>query len=126
MGNKYLLILSNKWMYREIELSETNKTIQIGTQRGCTIRFSREFFFEDFVLLLENKNDSWIMSCAKTIFIKTVVIIVIYTETVKDITEFYRLSRKMYIKKLWLCFDGGLKNVYFRYGYQINSSLLCG
>ena len=32
-----------------------------------------------------------------------------YTAIVKDTTEFYRLSRKMYIKKLWLCFDGGLK-----------------
>ena len=69
MSNNYKLILSNKWIYREIELSEEGKSIQIGTRKGCSMRFSREYFFDDFVLLLDYVDDKWIMSCADTSYI---------------------------------------------------------
>ena len=50
----------------------------------------------------------------------------IYMAIVKDTIEFYRLSRRMYIKRLWLCFDGGLKNVCFGNVDQSGSYLLRG
>ena len=69
MDNKYKLILSNKWIYREIELPEEGDSIQIGTQKGCSMRFSREYFFDDFVLHLEYVDDRWILACTETVYI---------------------------------------------------------
>lgn len=69
MENRYKLILSNKWIYREIELPEEGKSIQIGTQKGCSMRFSREYFFDDFVLLLDYVDDNWVMTCTDTAYI---------------------------------------------------------
>lgn len=69
MENKYKLILSNKWIYREVELPEEGKSIQIGTQKGCSMIFSREYFFDDFVLLLDYVDENWVMTCADTAYI---------------------------------------------------------
>lgn len=71
MDNKYKLILSNKWIYREIELPEEGDSIQIGTQKGCSMRFSREYFFDDFVLLLEFIDERWVLTCTDTVYILT-------------------------------------------------------
>ena len=64
-----------------------------------------------------------VMSCAKITFIKTAVMTGIYMAIVKDIIEFYRLSRKMYIKRLWLCFNGGLKKM-FIFGMVIRAAAI--
>ncbi|MBE5934404.1 MAG: type VII secretion protein EssC [Lachnospiraceae bacterium] len=69
MGNKYKLILSNKWMYKEITLSDERTNIQIGTQRGSTIRFRKEYFHDDFVVMLDYSNGRWTMSCVNTSYI---------------------------------------------------------
>ena len=69
MANKYKLILSNQWMYREITLSDERTNIQIGTRRGSTIRFRKEYFHDDFVVMLDYENGRWYMSCVNTSYI---------------------------------------------------------
>ena len=69
MANKYKVILSNKWMYREITLSDERTNIQIGTTRGSTIRFRKEYFHDDFIVMLDYEHGRWNMSCANASYI---------------------------------------------------------
>ena len=45
-GRKYRIIISNKRIYKEIQLAADMTGLYIGTVKGCEIRFSKELFFE--------------------------------------------------------------------------------
>ena len=57
-GRKYRIIISNKRIYKEIQLAADMTGLYIGTVKGCEIRFSKELFFEDVKIMLEKRQDS--------------------------------------------------------------------
>lgn len=69
MSNRYKLILSNKSIYREVDLSDAQKTVRIGTTTGCDIRLSSNFFFTNIELTLTLQNDVWTLTCSDDIYI---------------------------------------------------------
>lgn len=71
MENRYKLILSNKNIYKEVELPIELQEIKIGTTFGCDIRLRNDLFFENFELSLEKNNHMWQILCTDGIYISS-------------------------------------------------------
>ena len=70
-NKKYKLIISNKRIYKEIELPADLSALAVGTVKGCEIRFSKELFFDDIRIMLEKKDGHWYMSCSDNLYISS-------------------------------------------------------
>ncbi len=56
----YKIILFNKQLYQEIELTEEQKEIvRIGTTKDCTLRLNKDKFFMDIDIEVQNMQGSW-------------------------------------------------------------------
>lgn len=64
----YVLKISNKNFYREIQLSAEDKYIKIGLDTDCDVRFYKEQFFENFSLTFIKKNNKWQLMCSDNVF----------------------------------------------------------
>lgn len=69
MKNIYKIILSNKNVYREIELTPDTKKIQVGTGVDCDVRIHKDLFFEPIELVFFNNNDSWSVICSDNLYL---------------------------------------------------------
>lgn len=67
--NKYKLIISNKMIYKEIELSDEIQKISAGTMPTCDVRLRKELFFEPFSLDFYNREGEWEVRCSEDIYI---------------------------------------------------------
>ena len=45
MHNFYKIIISNRNLYKEIEISSDEKSVSIGTTSDCSVRLSKSLFF---------------------------------------------------------------------------------
>lgn len=65
----YLIKISNKNIYREVQLPVDAEIMKIGMGIDCDVRFYRESFFEDFELTLNRVNNEWQISCSDNVYI---------------------------------------------------------
>ena len=65
----YLIKISNKNIYREVQLPVDAEIMKIGMGIDCDVRFYRKSFFEDFELTLKKVNDEWQISCSDNVYI---------------------------------------------------------
>lgn len=72
----YKIIIYNKNLYQEIELTEDQKeTVRIGTTKDCTLRFNKDKFFTDIDIEVRNVQGSWqIISNNNVYFTKDYII----------------------------------------------------
>ena len=65
----YIVKISNKNLYREVQLPIDAEITKIGMNVDCDVRFYRESFFEDFELVLRKVNEEWQISCSDNVYI---------------------------------------------------------
>lgn len=65
----YIVKISNKNIYREIQLPIDCEITKIGMNMDCDVRFYKESFFEDFELALRKVNDEWQITCSDNVYI---------------------------------------------------------
>lgn len=65
----YLIKISNKNIYREVQLPVDAEIMKIGMGIDCDVRFYKESFFEDFELTLKKVNGDWQISCSDNVYI---------------------------------------------------------
>lgn len=65
----YLIKISNKNIYREVQLPVDAEVMKIGMGIDCDVRFYKESFFEDFELTLRKTNSEWQISCSDNVYI---------------------------------------------------------
>lgn len=53
MDNRYKIILSNRNIYKEIELSPEMQCVRIGTSIESDVRLRKELFFEEFEMIFQ-------------------------------------------------------------------------
>ncbi len=68
MENRYKVILSNRNIYKEIELSPEMQSVRVGINIESDIRLRKELFFEEFELIF-SKNESWGIVCSDNLYI---------------------------------------------------------
>ena len=71
MRTRYKIIISNKNLYKEIELSTEADYAKIGTEIDCDFRLHRDLFFEPVCITLNKKDDKWFMICSDNLYIST-------------------------------------------------------
>lgn len=71
MKTRYKIIISNKNLYKEIELSPEADYAKIGTEIDCDFRLHRDLFFEPVSITLNRKDDRWFMICSDNLYIST-------------------------------------------------------
>ena len=69
MNDRYKLIISNRNLYKEIELSDDIQRIKIGTSQDCDVRLRRELFFSTIELSLNNNNGEWSLMCSDNLYL---------------------------------------------------------
>ena len=69
MSNRYKLILSNRSIYREVDLSDSQTVVRVGTTTGCDVRLSSDPFFCNFELTLTLNNDVWKLNCSELVYV---------------------------------------------------------
>lgn len=82
MGDRYKLIITNKNLYKEIELAPEAGELRIGTSPECTVRLRRELFFSPIEIVLQKNAEDWNILCSDNLYF-----------TVGD-------ARKLFTKKL--------------------------
>lgn len=65
----YIIKISNKNLYKEIQLPIDKTIIKIGMDMECDVRLYKENFFEKFMLTFSKNNDVWSIACSKNIYI---------------------------------------------------------
>lgn len=68
MDNRYKVILSNRNIYKEIELSSEMQNVRVGTNIENDIRLRKELFFEEFEFIF-SKNNMWSIVCSDNLYI---------------------------------------------------------
>ena len=65
----YMLKLSNRTLYKEIQLPVDAQKIKIGMEIDCDVRLYRDRFFEAFDITLMRRNGNWQIFCSENIYI---------------------------------------------------------
>ena len=71
MNSRYKLIISNKDIYKEVELSPSDYEVRIGTSPECTVRLRKELFFSPIELILQKHENEWNILCSDNLFLTT-------------------------------------------------------
>lgn len=69
MNNKYKIVISNRNLYREVDLPIDAKTYRVGTSIECEFRLHKEMFFDDIRLDFINNDGKWSVMCSDNIYI---------------------------------------------------------
>jgi len=69
MSRRYKCIVSNKNIYRELELATELQQVKLGTDLDCDMRLRKEFFFEKIELLFERSGDAWTIQCGDNLYL---------------------------------------------------------
>lgn len=65
----YVLKLSNKNLYKEIQIPINSDRVKIGVDIDCDVRLYREDFFERFELFFSKTNENWQVVCSENVYI---------------------------------------------------------
>ncbi|MCR4614923.1 MAG: type VII secretion protein EssC [Clostridiales bacterium] len=65
----YIVKLSNRTMYKELQIPEGYTRMKIGTGMDCDLRLYKGDFFEPFQIDLELINGAWNITCSDNIYI---------------------------------------------------------
>lgn len=69
MENRYKIIISNRQLYKEVEISSEEKFVKIGTDVNCDVRLRRSLFFSPIELTAANVNGQWSITCSEDIYL---------------------------------------------------------
>lgn len=69
MQSRYKLIVSNKNIYKEIDLSPDMEELRLGTTMECDVRLRKELFFGHVILSFVRNQDIWNVFCSDNLYL---------------------------------------------------------
>lgn len=69
MQSRYKIIISNRNLYKEVELSSDATEVRVGTETECEVRLHKDFFFENIKLSFVQNNGIWNVYCSDNLYI---------------------------------------------------------
>ncbi|MDY3747034.1 MAG: type VII secretion protein EssC [Lachnospiraceae bacterium] len=69
MDHRYKIVVSNRNLYKEIELSEESTEVRVGTGIGCDVRLRKELFFGPVELLFVKNPQGWSLLCSDNLYL---------------------------------------------------------
>lgn len=67
----FILKISNKKLYKEIQLPFLSEHYRVGMTSECDVRLDRDDFFENFELDFKCNQDKWKVSCSDNVYLDT-------------------------------------------------------
>lgn len=71
MDYQYKIIVSNRTVYREFEITKDMERVRLGTTVACEFRLNPDSFFMPIVLELERIDGVWNLGCQDSVYIST-------------------------------------------------------
>lgn len=69
MNSRYKVLISNKNLYKEVELAADAKQVKVGTAIDCDFRLRKELFFDSIELTFTKNNDVWSVFCSDNLYL---------------------------------------------------------
>lgn len=69
MESRYKVIISNKNIYKEIELPADVKEVRLGTNVDCDVRLHKSLFFDQIELVFSKGDSSWSVMCSDNLYL---------------------------------------------------------
>lgn len=69
MDSRYKIIVSNKNIYKEIELPTDAKEVKLGTSVDCDVRLHKSLFFDQIELIFSKLDSGWSVLCSDNIYL---------------------------------------------------------
>ena len=69
MDNRYKIIISNKNLYKEVELAADVEELKVGTGIDCGVRLYRDLFFGQIELTFIKINGKWSVLCSDNLYL---------------------------------------------------------
>lgn len=69
MLSRYKVIISNRNIYKEIDLLPEVSQMKVGTETNCDIRIHKDLFFEKIELSFVQSNGSWSIVCSDNLYL---------------------------------------------------------
>lgn len=88
MESRYKIIISNRNLYKEIELTPTDTEVKIGTTAECTVRLRKELFFSPVELILQKIGKEWQILCSDNLYLTVGGVLKLLTKKLTHGDEF--------------------------------------
>lgn len=69
MESRYKIVISNKNLYKEIELAPAAQQIRVGTATDCDVRLHKDLFFEQIELTFIKNDGVWRVLCSDNLYL---------------------------------------------------------
>ena len=69
MDYQYKVIVSNRTVYKEFEITQEMEIVRLGTTSSCEFRLNPESFFEDIEIEYTKQDNCWNIDCPDNIYI---------------------------------------------------------
>ena len=69
MESRYKIVISNRNLYKEIELAPNAQQLRVGTGTECDVRLHKDLFFEQIELMFVKNDDNWVVSCSDNLYL---------------------------------------------------------
>lgn len=69
MNYRYKIILSNKHVYKEVELVSGMQQFKVGTSMDCDVRLRKDLFFGQLDLVFVENGKDWSVICSDNIYL---------------------------------------------------------
>lgn len=71
MDNRYKVIISGRYIYKEIELSPNISSVKVGTNVDCDVRLHKDMYFGAIELEFVRRDEGWVLSCSDNLYLTT-------------------------------------------------------
>ena len=123
MEKIYKAIISNKQIYREIELSGETNRITAGNTKDCHVRFRSELFFSEFQIAFENTGNGWALNCGQNVYLSSDGVMKLVSKTLSHgddlIVKYQDSNREVFKISFMLDFD--VENKIFDRGINLHN-----
>ncbi len=128
MQGRYKLILSNKRLYKEIEIAPNVDRLVIGTGMECDVRLRKDMFFSSFEMICTKEGGKWCVYCSDNLYISVGdvrklltkdlehgdTVIIKYQDSNNELFTFsflidFDYEKKDYDRKIWLSDNADIK-----------------
>lgn len=126
----YIVKLSNKEMYKEVQLPADAEQLKIGMDINCDVRLYKDNFFESFQLDFSKVNGAWQVMCSDNIYVEAGDVRKLVTKSLKHGDTFninYRESdNNVVFVEFMYDFDNENKNYDCQIDIRGNSTIVIG
>lgn len=130
MENRYKIVISNKNLYREIELAPDAKEVKLGTGADCDVRLRKDLFFGQIELAFVKNKDQWSVLCSDNLYLTVGDVRKLMTKALNhgdELTVKYQESNNdVFSLSFMIDFDNGKKRYEREINISNNNSILIG